>query len=183
MQSQFATIGMYTIPGKQRIEQPKATLTIEQPNAELTIQSKQAKVMIDQTLAWEDRNLMSTRRNIELYAEEGLRAVNEGTSRRAEQGTELMKIEQQQNAIVEQSLRNSFRQQRQISMKFIPRPFAVKIDVEEAELEIDVQIQKPIIDAIPNPPIHEYIQGALNIYMEKYAELEIDFDHLFVETV
>lgn len=179
--SQLAQIGMQQIKGKQYIEQPKADLSIQQPKAEMSIQSKPAKLTIDQTQAWEETNLMSTPRHIEKFAHEGLTAALEGAGRRAEQGTELMKIEQQGNPIVEQAIRNGYQQMKPISMKYIPSPFAVKINVEPAELQIDTMINKPNIQAIPQKPIHHYERGSLQIYMEQYEQLQIDFVNLFSE--
>src|SRR5690625_3084687 len=93
LESQFASIGIRQHSGRQEIRQPKAEMTIQQPQANLSIETTKSKLTIDQTQAWEDMNLMSTARRIEVTAQEGKSALLEGMQRRAGQGDELMEIE------------------------------------------------------------------------------------------
>ncbi len=183
IESQMAKIGMTQSLGKQYLQQPKADLSIEQPKAELSIETKPAKLTIDQIQAWEEMNLMSTPRLIAKHALEGQAAALEGTERRASQGTELMRIEDGGNPLISQAVTNAFPEMKRIGLKYIPSPFSVKIDVEPAELHIHATANKPIIEAKANKPIHQYERGNLHIYMEQYAELKIDFEHLFSERV
>src|SRR5690625_5812968 len=93
LESQFASIGMRQSSGNQEIRQPKAEMSIQQPRANLSIETTKPKLTIDQTKAWEDMNLMSTARRIEVTAQEGSHALLEGMERRAQQGRQLMEIE------------------------------------------------------------------------------------------
>lgn len=183
MQSQFAKIGMEQQFASLNIQQPKADLTIEQHHAKMAIEAPQGELIIDQSQAWEEVNLMSTPRLIEKQGAEGLQAAAEGAARRAEQGDELMKIEQTNHPTYSQALENGFRQQKSLSLKYIPSPFAVKIDYIPAEVHIEFITQAPTIVAVQNRPIIDFEPSVLNIYMEQYESLEIDYENLFSTTV
>lgn len=174
---------MQQFQGKQYIQQPKADLMIEQPAAEMSIQTTPAKLTIDQTQAWEEMNLMSTARLIEKNAAEGSQAVLAGMERKAQQGSDLMKIENKGNPIVSHAIKNGFREMKSIGLKYIPSPFSVKINAEPAQLRIDTIVNKPNIHATPHQPEINYERGSVEIFMEQYEQLEIDFVNLFSELV
>ena len=179
MESKMARIGMEQTNSYLEIEQPKADLSIEQPKAEMTIETKKGKLTIDQTQAWEETNLMSTFRLTEKFAEEGKRATLEGTARRAEQGAQLIDIHKNVNVIAEQAFENGGTPRKQLSIKYIPSPFAVKIHYESAEVFIDIKENKPIIDVQVRKPEITFYRGGVRIFMEQYNELKIDFENLF----
>ncbi|HLS20572.1 MAG TPA: DUF6470 family protein [Bacillota bacterium] len=183
MQSQFAKIGMEQQFASLNIQQPKADLKIEQHHAKMSIEAPKGELIIDQSQAWEEANLMSTPRLIEKQGAEGLQAVAEGAARRAEQGDELMKIEQSNNPIYNQALENGFQQQKTLSLKYMPSPFSVKIDYIPADVHIEFIAQAPTIEAVPNKPIIDFEPSVLNIYMEQYESLDIDYENLFSITV
>lgn len=183
MEAQWGQIGIETTRGYQEIRQPKADLSVEQPSADMSIRSPKGRLTIDQTKAFEEANLMSTRRNIEIHSKRSLQKVAEGAARRAQQGDQLMKIENHSDPIVEQAKINGFTQKKDISLKYIPSPLSVKTNYEPGELQIDVQPNKPIIQATRRYPEHTYVRGDLNIYMKQYNYLEIDVVNLFSETV
>jgi len=183
MQSQLARIDISQQHGEIGLKQPKADLSIEQPKAAMSMETKPAKLTIDQMQAWEEMNLMSTPRLIEKFAQEGQAAALEGMERRATQGGELMRIENDGNLLVSQAVTNAYKEMKRIGLKYIPSPFSVKFDVEPAELHIHTRVNKPIIEARANRPIHHYERGSLQIYMQQYEQLEIDFEHLFSETI
>jgi hypothetical protein len=179
MQSQMAKISITTQPARQEIRQPKADLSIQQPHAEISMRTKPLKLTIDQTQAWEDMNLRNVFRLTEKFAQEGKRAASEGTGRRASQGTELMRIENKGNPIVSQAFQNAYEPPRSLGIKFIPSLGAVKINYEPSRVEIDVKPNKPIIEARANKPEIGFIPGSVNITMQQYQNLEIDFVNLF----
>ena len=183
MESQFARIGMNQTMSVLHIEQKQADISIEQPPATLKMETKPGKLAIDQTLAWEQTHLKSTIKHIEDFANEGLRAVAEGIARRAAQGDELMQIEKGGNPIASQAIQNGFRQQKQLGITFMPQPFSVKLHYDPAEVQIDVEPNKPIIDVIPNRPEITFERGNVEIYMEQYEELHIDYVNLFSATI
>lgn len=183
MESQMAKISIKQARGIQELRQPKAKLSIEQPKASMSMRTIPSKLTIDQTQAWEEMNLMSTPRLIEKQAQEGYQAFLEGTERRARQGTELMQIEKKGNPIYQHAIENGTRPVPRIGLKYIPSPFSVKIHYEPSRVEIDIQMNRPIIHAIPQKPEHNYQPGKVDIQMQQYQDLKIDFVHLFSETV
>lgn len=183
MTSQFAKIGMQQTLSKLYIEQQHADLSIEQPKATITMETTPSQLTIDQMAAWEQMNLKSTRKTIEEFAHEGMRAVAEGMQRRAIQGDELMNIESDGNPIVSQGEENGHRKQKQLGITFIPEPFSVKIDYEPSELHIDVVIHKPIIEIQTNKPSIDFERGRIDVYLEQYEQLNIDVENLFTDQI
>lgn len=180
MESKMGRIRIEQTPASVEIKQHKAHQSIEQPKAEMTIRTTKGKMNIDQSQAWEERNLMSTIRMNEIHAQEGLKAVQEGTARRAEQGAQLIKIEQNINVIAEQAIENGHPKMKTLSIKYVPSPFAVKINYEPGELHIDVEPRKPIIDVEINKPEISFTRGTVKIDMEQYPQLDIYVVDLYV---
>lgn len=175
MQSQLAQIQIQQTHGKQEIRQPKADLSIQQPQAQVSMKTTPSKLQIDQTQAWEDMNLMHIFRRNDKFGQEGMNAALEGAGRRAAEGTELVRIENGGNTIASQAKRNGHTPMRPLGIKFIPSHFAVKTSYQPSEVQIDVQTNKPIIEATPSRPEHHYERGSVDISMKQYQSLEIDF--------
>lgn len=171
----MARIGLEQTPAKMNMRQRPADLSIEQPKADMSITTTKGKLTIDQSQAWEDLNLMNTIRLNQKFAQEGVKAAQEGTSRRAEQGAELVKIETGANVIAEQAIQNGHPPMKQLSIKYIPSHFSVKFSYEPAKVNIDVKANKPNIQVQINKPELDFERGGVNIYMEQYPELKIDF--------
>lgn len=180
MESQMAKIGIKQTPAQIELRQGKADVTIEQPKAEMSIRQPKGKLTIDQSQAWEEMNLMSTRRLNEIYAIEGKQAASEGIARRAEQGAALLDIHNGTDMIAEQAYQISNPPMKTLGIKYVPSPFAVKLHYEKENVEIDVKDNKPIISAHINKPDLTFHRGNVDITMEQYAQLTIDFDNLYV---
>lgn len=183
LESQLASIGMRQLPGNQEIRQPKAEMSIQQPKAHLSIETTKPKLTIDQTKAWEDMNLMSTARRIEVAAQEGNHALLEGMERRAQQGTELMEIENGGNAIIQQAIVNGHDQMKSIGFKYIPSQFSIKFHYQPGEVYIDAQANQPVIDVQTFNVEHHYERGNVEVFIEKYEQLDIDYVNLFTESI
>lgn len=181
MESKFGQISMQTTEASLDIRQPKADLSIEQPQAVMTIDKRPPKLEIDQTKAFEDMNLMNILRRNDKFAEEGMQAIAEGTGRRAAEGTELMRIENGGNPLITQAVNYAFPPQKELGIKFIPSPFSVKINYDPGDVEINIEPQKPKIDAKINPPQFTYHPGKVDIELAQRPELHIDFVNLFPE--
>lgn len=181
IESQFASIGIRQPSGQQEIRQPKAELTIQQPQANFSMQTTKSKLTIDQTKAWEDMNLMSTARRVEVSAQEGKSALLEGMQRRAQQGSELMEIENGGNPIKQQAIINGHDQMKSIGFKYIPSQFSVKFHYQPAEVHIDAQANRPMIEVQINKPEHNYERGQVEIFMEKYGQLDINYTNIFLD--
>lgn len=180
MQSEMARIRIEQTPAQLDMKLGSGKLSIEQPSAEMTIKSHKGKLTIDQSQAWEEHNLMSTIRLNENHAKEGRQAIQEGIARRAEQGVELIKIETGVNTIAEQAIQNGHPQMKQLSIKYVPSSYqSIKIHYEPGDVEIHVEQRKPIIDSEMNEPEFTYHRGNVDILMEQYAELQIDYIDLY----
>jgi hypothetical protein len=175
MESQLAQIGIQQTTAKQYIKQPKAEITIQQPAASISMKTTPAKLQIDQSRAWEDMDLMHITKRNEKFAEASLQAVQQGMSRRAAEGRELMMIEKEGNPISQQAAVNSRKVEKTLGIAFIPSPFSVKINYEPAQVDIDVQVNKPLIDAKRNHPEMQYKAGSVDIHMKQDPVLHIDF--------
>ncbi|RFB11031.1 hypothetical protein DZB84_21205 [Bacillus sp. HNG] len=178
LESQNAKRGIHTIKAVQEIQQPKAELSIEQPNAELTIKTTPGKLTIDQTEAWADMDLKHISRRIAEAADKGYQDSLEGIARRAQEGNELLRIENGGNPIAQIAKRKSDGPELQFNIGWIPSYFSVKTNYVPAEVDIQVKVNKPIINAGINKPIHEYTPGNVDIYLDQRQSLKIDFANL-----
>lgn len=183
MESQFGQIGIRSTGAKQTIEQSQAHVDIQQPPAKLQIKRTPSKLTIDQMQAWEEMNLKPTARLVEDFAQKGYADALEGTARRAEEGDELMRIEQGGEPIAHLAKRNSEKEHIPVNIDFIPSPFSVKTTFEPARLDVQWHVNKPIIHAEQREPIIEAEQGSVHIFVEREPSLAIDFVHVnFNET-
>jgi hypothetical protein len=178
LESQQAKIQMHTIPPKQSIEQPPAQLDLQQPRAELTIERTPGKLTIDQTKAWEDMDLKHIFRRIEEFAQKGYEDWLKGLERMAQDGDELMRIENGGNPLAEQTKRNGESPIYDFNIGFVPSHFSVKTNYEPAKLNIQWKVNKPINNTKPQKPIIEYEPGKVEIAMKQYANLKVDFVNL-----
>lgn len=178
IQSQQALITIQTNDAKQSIQQPKATQQIEQPAADIRMHTTPSKLTIDQTQAWNDMGLKSAKTAIKDAARAGRQDVMQGIARRARQGNELMKIENNGNPLISQAITNGNKPQKAFNIGWIPSVFAVKTDYQPADLQIDVTVNKPIIKNTANKPILQYQPGNVETSVSQEADLNIDFENL-----
>lgn len=174
MHSHMAQIRIEQTSGKQEIHQPQAEISIQQPRAELSNHTTPSKLTIDQTLAWEDMNLKSIMRLVEQFAEEGEKHAESGIARRAQQGDELMEIENDGNPVVQQAKQNSEAEQKQLGIIFIPSRFSIHTDYEPADVQVDVTTHRPEVDNKAMKPVHYYQPGTVHTSLEQYQDLRID---------
>lgn len=174
MESQMARIQLNSRDGQLQMKQPQAELSIEQPKADIKINSKPATLTIDQSRAWEDMNLLNVLKSIQRYASAGKAAAAEGTSRRAIEGNEMMRIEKEGTPLISQAKLHSERPEKSLGIEFIPSNFAVRTTYHPGELNIHADVRKPVIHARKqNPEIH-YVPGKVETSMEQMASLKID---------
>lgn len=181
LDSQPARIGIQTTNARTETKQPPADLSIEQPKADLTIETIPSKLTIDQTEAWADMDLKHISRRIEDAAQQGRKDWLEGIARRAQQGDELMKIENGGNPIAEHAKTNSVNPVKEFNIGFIPSAGSVKINFEPAKVNIDVKPNKPIIETKPNKPIVDYYPGRVDISLIQRNELNINFINIDIK--
>lgn len=183
LQSHMGRIGMESTKAHLELAQPRAELSIEQPTAQMNIDTKDGVLHIDQTEAFAEAGLKSVKRVIQEHAQEGYQAFLEGMGRRANQGSELMRIEHGGNAIVQQAEANAYKALKELGLTFIPGPFSVQFEYERGSVDVQVTTESPRIEAHTRPVEVNYIPGNLSIYMEEYPSLEMEVDPQFFDRI
>ncbi|CQR46399.1 hypothetical protein BN1058_00657 [Paraliobacillus sp. PM-2] len=178
LQSQAAQLAIKQTAAQQTIRQPKAEQTIQQPKAKLNIETKPSKLTIDQSEAWADLGFKSVRRVTAEAFQQGKEAAMEATARRIRQGEEMMKIENGGNPIASQAIENGFDQMKRFNIGWIPSSGSVKVNYRPAEVVIDIQAQKPIIETKTKDPMTTYEPGKVDVTLAQKNNLQIDFDAL-----
>ncbi|MFJ8234657.1 DUF6470 family protein [Ureibacillus sp. NPDC094379] len=175
LQSTKAQIGLDIQKPVQEIQQPKANLDLQQPKAKLTIETTKSKLNIDSYEARESMDLKTTGSRTAEIAQRSIQEGLEGIARRAQEGNELMRIENGGNPIAEQSKRRGRQPYSSINIKFIPQAGRMKTNFEPAKVDIQVEPQKVINNSTINKPIHNYTPGKVKVEMLQYPSLKIDW--------
>ncbi|MCA1031441.1 DUF6470 family protein [Bacillus timonensis] len=178
VQSTHAQIEITRTPGKQEIEQPKPTVSIEQPQADLTIEITPAKLSIDQTEAWADMDLKHVSRRIEEFAQKGYEDWLAGIGRMAQDGDQLMHIENGGDPMADQAKVNSENPIYEFNVGWIPSANSVKTSYEKAKVDIDIKANLPKIDIKANLPIINYTPGNVEVKLKNYHDIKFDFSNL-----
>lgn len=168
-------IGLNIQKPVQEIEQPSANLDLQQPKAIQTMKTTKSQLSIDTEQARADVDLKSIRRRMEEFAAEGHQAVSEGIGRRAQEGTELMKIERGGNPIKSQAQQSGRQPYSSLGIKFVPSYGSVKVKFEPGSVDIQVEPQQVINNTTINKPIHNYTPGKVKVEMLQHASLTIDW--------
>jgi hypothetical protein len=181
---QIPQIRMQSTPAKLGIEKANASIEIQQPHAQMELhQSKaimdmkrvQSKLTIDQTQAWADMNLKSILRRNEEFAAEGNQAWMQYLAKTAQEGSELMKIENGGGAIAAQAKRNGQLPKHEFGLGFIPKPFSVKLNYQPGEVQTNIQPQKVVSNIKAQQPTIHYQPGNINYHLNQRNSLQIDF--------
>jgi hypothetical protein len=178
LESTSAVIQITPTPGIQSIEQPGPELDIQQPQAELHIDRSPAILTIDQSQARADVDLKSIFVRTREIAQTSHQIWLDGLARTAEEGKELMKIENHGNPIASIAKRNSEPPIYDVNIGFIPSAGSVKINYVPAKLDIQWDIKKPINNTRVRKPIINYTPGNVEIQLKQYQDLKIDFANL-----
>jgi hypothetical protein len=178
LQSTPSSIGIKTTPGKLEVETPPPALDIQQPKAKMEIESRPSKLTIDQTEARADMDLKSVRRRIEDFAKKGYEDWLSGLARVAQDGDELMMIENGGNAIAAQAKRNSENPMYDFNIGWIPSAGSVKIQYDPGEVNVKFEPQKVINNTQVVKPHINVSKAQVDISLQKYADLQIDFVNL-----
>lgn len=177
IQSTHAKIGITTTAAQQSISQPKAELTIEQPQAKLNISTTPSFLSIDQSKAWHDMDLKNVLERTREFAETGYQDLLDGIARMAQEGDDLMRIEDKGNPIVAHAKANSTSKEFEFGYGTLPStPFRVELDYKSAKVNIEWDRNNPIINVTPRPPEFSYERGGVDIYLREKGSLDISFD-------
>ncbi|MEK3764716.1 DUF6470 family protein [Solibacillus sp. FSL K6-4121] len=175
IQTTRGQIGLTTQRPVQQMEQPKAYLDIQQPKAEMSIQTRKSTLLIDSIEMRESLDLKSSRSRTAEVAQYSKQTAMDGLTRRAQEGSELMKIENGGNPLAEQAKRTGRQPYSNLGIKFIPQADSVKINFTPGSADIQVEPQKVINNTKTNKPIHNYTPGKVNVEIQQYPSLKIDW--------
>jgi hypothetical protein len=171
-----AQIEINTKKGQMLIEQPPGELEIDQPQATVNITRIPGKLTIDQTQARADVDLKSIRQRIEEAAQLGKQSVLAGIARRAQEGEELMRIENGFGAISSISKKNSDGPKKEFNIGWIPKAGSVKIQYDPVKIEVEAEPNKPILNYKVNKPNITHIPSEVTVSLKQYPDINIDFE-------
>lgn len=174
IQTTRGILGLQIDQPVQEIEQPKATQQIEQPAAILEMSTTRSQLTIDTTENRADLDLKSPLRRGNENAQYGKQQLMEGIARRAQEGQQLLRIENGGKAIAEISKQNTINDSVPLGIRFVGNRMKVHVNITAGSLNINATPQKPVHDVQINKPVHNYTQGKISGQMEQYPSIQID---------
>ncbi|MEK3935490.1 DUF6470 family protein [Sporosarcina sp. FSL W7-1349] len=174
IQTTRGILGLQIDKSIQEIEQPKATQQIEQPAAVLEMSTTRPQLSLDTTENRAEIDMKSAIRRGNENAQYGMQKVMEGIARRAQEGQQLVQIENGGNAMVHIIKQNTDRPIAPLGIRFVGDRTKVQTDITPGKLNINATPQKPIHDVQINKPIHNYTPGKVTGVMEQYPSIQID---------
>lgn len=174
IQTTRGVLGLQITKPIQEIEQPRAAVTQQQPAAILEMSSTRPQLSIDTTEVRADIDMKSVFRRSADNAQYGHQRVQEGIARRAQEGQQLVRIENRGNAIADISKQNGTPPPAQLGIRFVGDRTKIQTSVQPGSLNINATLQKPIHDVQINKPIHNYTQGKVTGQMEQWNSIQID---------
>lgn len=175
IQTTRGNLGLQIDKPIQEIEQPKATITQEQPAAILEMSSTRPQLSLDTTEVRAEIDLKSPLRRSVENAQYGMQQLMEGIARRAQEGQQLVQIENGGGAIADIAKQNGTPPPKQMAFKFVGDRTKIQMSFQPGSLNINATLQKPVLDVQINKPIHNYTQGKVTGVMEQYPSIQIDW--------
>lgn len=181
---QMPQLQIQTTPGKlglniekpvQQIEQPKATIDQQQPAATLEISTTRSQLSVDTTAIREDIDMKSTFKRTEEYAQLGRQAALDGVGRRAEEGQQLLRIENGGNTIADLAKQNGTPSPAPLGIRFVANRSKIQMSITPGTTTINAMAQKPVFNVQVNMPIHDYTPGKVTGQMERHPSIQIDW--------
>ena len=165
-------MGMKSRMSKLNIQQGHGQLEMTTTPNKLDIVKDKLEIRIDQTQCFAEAGLKTNTMLMEDYARLGRQYVMEGIARVAEEGNQLA-MPNNFNAIANIAA-NKANKVLDFNIKFIPESKPI-IDFVGGDLKVNWNIGKVDINYTPQKPQIEYVPGELDIYVEQYASIKIDF--------
>ncbi|MFS0725883.1 DUF6470 family protein [Paenibacillus sp. 1P07SE] len=167
-----AKLGMDIEPGRQDLQQPRATMEMEQIRPELSIQTRMGYFEIDQERAWDALALGNNLQTMNKIYGMASNMAMQGLARIVEKGNQMAAIHRGGNAIAELAMdwrrtfpEFDFRGEASVlNVDMVFRPGHFSIDVQDGRVDLKVSV---------NPPVHNYERGRVNLYMEQYGSVQI----------
>ncbi|MEZ7170407.1 DUF6470 family protein [Sporosarcina sp. OR05] len=175
IQTTRGKLGLQIDKPVQEIEQPKATQQIEQPAAILEMSTTRPQLSIDTTENRADLDLKSAIRRGDENAQYGVQQLMEGIARRAQEGQQLVRIEDGGNVLADLSKQITEIDPAPIGIRFVGNRLKVKTNITAGSLTINATPQKPTHDVQVNKPIHTYTPGKVSGHAKQYPSIQIDW--------
>lgn len=161
--------------GVQQIEQPRAVMEQEQPAAILEISTTNPQLSLDTTEVRADVDMKSVFRRTQEFAQMGQQDALQGLARRAEEGQQLLRIENGGNAIADLAKQNGTPPPAQLGIRFVANRSKIQMSITPGTTTINATPQKPVLNVQVNKPVHTYTPGKVSGYMEQYPSIQIDW--------
>lgn len=174
IQTTRGVLGLQIAKPIQEIEQPRATLSQQQPAAILEISTTNPQLSVDTTEARAEIDLKSVFKRSEEYAQLGKQGAMEGIARRAQEGQQLVQIENGGKVIADISKQNGNPPPAPIGIRFIGNHSTIQVSIQPGTTNIKATPQKAVNDVQINKPIHNYTTGKVTGVMEQWPSIQID---------
>lgn len=165
-------MGMKSRMAKLNIQQGRGELEIKTTPSKMNIVKDKLEIRIDQTQCFAEAGLKTNTMLMDEYADLGRQYAMEGIARIAEEGNQLA-MPNNTNAIANIAA-NKTNKVLDFNIKFIPESKPI-IDFVGGDLKINWDIGKVDMKYTPQKPKIEYVPGELDIYVEQYPSIKIDF--------
>ncbi|WP_456273255.1 DUF6470 family protein [Bacillus sp. AK031] len=175
IQTTNAQLGIQKSSSHIQMQQPKAQVNLHQPQPSIQMRQTPGRLTIDQTEAWADMNLKGILRRNKEIAQEGYQAWAQYLAKKAQEGSELMKIENGGGAIAAQAKRNGQLPKHEFGIDFIPSPFSVRIDYQPGSVNVTHQTQDVVSAVTPQKPIIQYQPGDIKFNLMQQNSIQFDF--------
>lgn len=174
IQTTRGVLGLQITKPTQEIEQPRPALTQQQPAAILEISTTDPQLSVDTTEARAEIDMKSVFRRSEEHAQLGKQGAMEGIARRAQEGQQLVQIENGGNPIPDIAKQNATPPPAPIGIRFIGNHSTIQVSIQPGTTNIKVTPQKAVSDVQTNKPIHQYTPGKVTGEMVQYPSIQID---------
>lgn len=174
IQTTRGILGLQTTKPIQEIEQPRAKMNIQQPAATLEISTTRPQLSIDTTEARADIDMKSVRRRIEEHAQLGKQGASEGIARRAQEGQQMLRIENGGKVIADIAKQNATPPPAPLGIRFVGNRLNLQMSAQSGTTNIQATPQKVINDVQISKPIHQYTPGKVTGVMEQWSSIQID---------
>ncbi|KIL49915.1 DUF6470 family protein [Jeotgalibacillus soli] len=158
------------------IKQQKADLSIQQDKAEIMMDVRPGQLSINQTEAFVAMDRKGPLRRADEHAANSLVEFSKNVKKNAQQGDQMMRIENGGGAVAAIAKQNSARPIKQLAIGYIPKsPFDVRIDYSPSELKIDVQINDPVIQYQSHKPRIEIPPWSVEPYIQTMPNIDFEY--------
>jgi len=170
----FGQIGIETQRAWMSIKQPAPKPHIEQKPPEVIIRRKLPKVYIDQTQCFAESGLKPPLQLARDFNQEGLKAIYEAIGRIAEEGTRMVRIEDEGNPIVDIAYEKAYKEYR-FNMVQMPKSRSkIEWDIGYTKIDWEINPAKIEWELYTRAQIDLY-PHKVNIYLKQWPHIEIRY--------